>query len=757
MGIENISGVPYNPRFFYFKSLLDRRPEIRQQLNSGGSTTSFFGGEKFDEQAFMNQTKASLELLSSMASFNRENEIRLIQEKIIPLAETFNNGKYKDLANCINGDKIDYIKFMSLIKLLEDDSQEALSELEDFYDKTKEFSDLATDIIGNMDYTTIKQRRNQVSAIVRATATRDLETDIARRMVALNQYNKSRKNDINDELFNALNANILSMIEGGQTTIEIPAADNAYQTEMLNYIYMLCTQRAKKMNEDKQNIRESLLNFLNTKQDDETMELLQRRSDQLLKNMEVLQSEGEAFERKINGISDKIYVGKNGELAGFTKANRNKLNSLISDKKALAAATNKTMTVTIQAGGTTITKEIDATARTKTNKQQYINTILSDLFSEEERKNLSQQEIADRLNGLMKQAEQRKETITVASEHRSGTVLGNITGAVVDKVIGAANGKNDASLVSVGKATISSSAHSTINDATYLKGLNIISDTFSKMTDEFPNIYKFYLNEDVGPGEKKRNENTFDIIAQTKAHAKMTQIALDEIRKEFKDLNLKINDVSDIFQVDDSAKFAETFMLPEGGFAGGSLGSDVESQINNINNMMMMGGLTPLDGERLMSMVLNSGEGMIGANARPALENYFTSIGSMLMFQSGGNALKQWKAQIDNASHKDTTKIHIYTFGPMYAPESFILQQTYDSLLECVNILEEEASTRGSRVRIYNPVTEKDMVRDANGKPDWAATARENYKKVKLDMVLMGGFLDTMERMLDTMNNAIKG
>ena len=29
MGIKNISGVPYNPRFFYFKSLLDKKPEIR--------------------------------------------------------------------------------------------------------------------------------------------------------------------------------------------------------------------------------------------------------------------------------------------------------------------------------------------------------------------------------------------------------------------------------------------------------------------------------------------------------------------------------------------------------------------------------------------------------------------------------------------------------------------------------------------------------------------------------------------------------
>jgi len=100
---------------------------------------------------------ASLELLSSMADFHRNNEIRLIQEKIMPLVETFNNGKYKDLANCIDGDTIDYIKFMSLIKLLEDDSKEALSELKDFYNKTKEFSDLAKEVIGNKNYTEIKQ------------------------------------------------------------------------------------------------------------------------------------------------------------------------------------------------------------------------------------------------------------------------------------------------------------------------------------------------------------------------------------------------------------------------------------------------------------------------------------------------------------------------------------------------------------------------------------------------------------------------
>jgi len=37
------------------------------------------------------------------------------------------------------------------------------------------------------------------------------------------------------------------------------------------------------------------------------------------------------------------------------------------------------------------------------------------------------------------------------------------------------------------------------------------------------------------------------------------------------------------------------------------------------------------------------------------------------------------------------------------------------------------------------------MVRDSNGRPDWQATAEKNYSRVKLDMVLMGGFLDVMQ------------
>jgi len=56
--------------------------------------------------------------------------------------------------------------------------------------------------------------------------------------------------------------------------------------------------------------------------------------------------------------------------------------------------------------------------------------------------------------------------------------------------------------------------------------------------------------------------------------------------------------------------------------------------------MMIKGGLTPLDADRLTSMVLNAGEGMIGSAGKSAVENYLTSIGSMLMFQSGGTALE---------------------------------------------------------------------------------------------------------------------
>ena len=36
---------------------------------------------------------------------------------------------------------------------------------------------------------------------------------------------------------------------------------------------------------------------------------------------------------------------------------------------------------------------------------------------------------------------------------------------------------------------------------------------------------------------------------------------------------------------------------------------------------------------------------------------------------------------------------------------------------------------------------------------DAKKTAQENYKKVSIDMILMGGFLDVMEKMLTVMNN----
>jgi len=47
--INKLNGVEYNPRFFYFNSLLDRYPNVAQQVASPSGAVSFFGGEKFDD------------------------------------------------------------------------------------------------------------------------------------------------------------------------------------------------------------------------------------------------------------------------------------------------------------------------------------------------------------------------------------------------------------------------------------------------------------------------------------------------------------------------------------------------------------------------------------------------------------------------------------------------------------------------------------------------------------------------------------
>ena len=92
--------------------------------------------------------------------------------------------------------------------------------------------------------------------------------------------------------------------------------------------------------------------------------------------------------------------------------------------------------------------------------------------------------------------------------------------------------------------------------------------------------------------------------------------------------------------IDETTKFSEK-NFEDYGFKGGSLGANVEEQVENITWMLEQGGITPADKDWLIFATLNSGQHLLGNFLRNSLEDYFSTVASLLLFRSGGNVAEQ--------------------------------------------------------------------------------------------------------------------
>ena len=757
MAINDFFNIEYNPRFFYFKSLLNENdPQAQKLANSAIDQINNFGEDKFDDYQFLEATNAGIELLYEMYEFEKANEIRLIKEKIQPLAQKYKNGQYSQLAECVSGDEIDYISFMTLLQKLTDDTDAYQHQLEDLLQVMKDYNETAETVLKQKNitnFTDFQRRRNEITADIRLPENaqgKKLTSDLANCHARIGQNSFAiQNNSYNKELYEFLEKNVLSMILSGETEREVQENKDkqiGFYTEILNKIEDLASNATSISDKKNKNLKQITLEYMQAMVDannpeNKDLEFLREQCNRMLTYGEVMESEGSQLNSKLNRDGSTLTIGKNGKITNLTTANRKALESLIEDK---AVVENVTATITDEQGNV-VDRTFDI--MNKTDRKRYTDMLVNALLPE--KKNAEMQEIVDELNKMIKRVQKRKEIITVSTEHKSALNIAALTEAIHAAVDGYLNGKNDATIQTIGIGFLKTDNNEIIEMNETLQ--NKIKGIMEKDKNLFGELYKIYIKKE-NP-DKKVNANTFDIIAQTKAQAAAERLEILHLKEEFAKQNLQINDIRALMQIDDSAKFAETFIRQEGGFHGGSLGSDVLSQIENINAMLEMGGITPLDSERLMSMVLNAGEALVGSNARPALENYFTTVGSMLMFRSGGNAIQEWRKQAAGQYNNSPTKIHLYQFGPAVVPESYVLLKTYQALKQCTDLLADEANDAGSRVKIYNPVSNKDIKKDSKGVSSWQNTATANYKKVKLEMVLMGGFLDLMEQMLDKMNS----
>ena len=235
-------------------------------------------------------------------------------------------------------------------------------------------------------------------------------------------------------------------------------------------------------------------------------------------------------------------------------------------------------------------------------------------------------------------------------------------------------------------------------------------------------------------------KNTLELIAARQEQEMLIQKFINENNEN----NEALNDLITHFNIHSTVKGYESagsgIFQQEGGFGGAAFGSTLDSELDIINSMIEAGGLTPLDTEQLFIAMINCGKLMIGKALKPTIENYFSALMGMFMFNDAtlfAADVNKWvqNSQLITGSVQD---LHLYQLNGLVVPSSYILQETYN-IMSQLQTSSFGPNYKGMQVKLttYN----KEPIRN-----DWEATSAAAIATTKLErMHFLAGFLDLLE------------
>lgn len=783
-------------RFFYFVSLGNEYngPNAKQYatramraLSSAHQDTTFDA----QRQDYMQILKNILQVIEGFQQYEAANEYAVFQQKIEPLLELSPN-LYQEFSDTFKDGKIDYIRFMALLKILNQDIDTVKHELLDlqnhaknFDDKYNEALDAAAQVAETNKYTgpvdkytlNLQTRMERVEEAREnvAKSMSDMEELLSNGLQRIRLMKKKTRQDQLD--MKQIEAIVQKMITLGESRYgyadirkEAKLADkNAYMFQFIGELQRQAKAADKTFQAYLTQFNDELVPLEN--QEDTENERVTNATKQLIDRLRACFEYSDLLEQQYQSI-EKIFEGPKkisaskgnwkagAQYAGLTKARRAAILRAISKIPGINIESLHNLKQLETRTGFTTAKENRFDIRRKKDFDTYIALLRKTV---PEYKNLSTTNLITKLEELVKSSDSaiKKQIITVTSETGGALDLASIIQALTAR-LGQQNFRED--WITVGTAT-----YTTYDDEN--EDNDLLNQDLAKLQDMSAELLaqrktSLYKNIRQINRQEGRSNNEYDVSATLRASQQEDQKIAEELMQKYQINDMqKLHDMlKSLFVIEGSEKFATTFNTAEFGFAGGSLGAGIEEQVKNINDMLELGGITPLDYNFLINAIMNAGPGMLGYSQKDKLETYLSSIAAVCMFSSGAQSLKEYAesvkqaaSQIDGIGSMSTTKIHIFSLGKLYVPLSYILHLIYIGLEKCVNTLETAVlgGDAGAKVTIFNPVNEaidkvsKKYVSPHRGREyyigDWYATAAQGLPKVTLNMAILGSYLDVLE------------
>lgn len=257
---------------------------------------------------------------------------------------------------------------------------------------------------------------------------------------------------------------------------------------------------------------------------------------------------------------------------------------------------------------------------------------------------------------------------------------------------------------------------------------------------------------------KEISENSKMNSTDFKMRAKKILERTEELKKEYDKMNDSysgLKEIKDAFIVHGTNKRYSIFDSTEG-FAAGVLGTakkgwsrgfaDAASAIENITLMAQLGGISDIDSNWLINAAINTASGLIAQNMKDPLERLLSSLAGALMFDDAVLILDEINQQAAaEAAQVSVSQIHLYNLQGFYFPLSYVLQETYNGLINVQSAI--ESNYKGNKITIKNNYQTKNFENEKISASTWEREGQKALSDTGIKMTFMAGFLDILNNL----------
>lgn len=200
------------------------------------------------------------------------------------------------------------------------------------------------------------------------------------------------------------------------------------------------------------------------------------------------------------------------------------------------------------------------------------------------------------------------------------------------------------------------------------------------------------------------------------------------------------------------------------GFHGGTLGSNLESVVNNIENMYELGGISKMDTDMLYFAIANCSPEAVAFGLKESIETYLAGAAAMMMFDEGftaaSNFINQMKQQLGGFDSMAT--VHLFRVQGKLIPAAVVYGKIASSLSSIAGQLQTNMQAAlqegGNYVHINNNISRSNIPsfhNVPNPQDRWDAVsslAGDILSGSNISFTFLGGVIDILNAIPQAFN-----